>query len=216
SLFHFFAQVLDVVPGNHHLNAMDKLRLRLGIFADHLALFGEVDFNFQVFERHAIAEVAIQPVSLLDDSGTTTGIFAKEADHLAELLAARRFGRLHVDEFMHDLEFMRPGILAQQLQLRWNGITLAFLVFARNAGIDDGWFHVGLRIGNCFAQHALSESWCQSRFRIPRKNFLLYFSSSTHGPTHRARETCREGSRWLWHRGLLPLWSPAFPRLVAV
>ncbi|MFZ0639486.1 MAG: hypothetical protein WAM59_07310 [Candidatus Acidiferrales bacterium] len=72
-----------------------------------------MDFDFQVFERHAIAEVAIQPVGLLDDSGTTTGILAKVPDHLPELLAACGLGCLNINELVNDLEFMCAGILAK-------------------------------------------------------------------------------------------------------
>src|SRR5487761_616973 len=174
-----------------------------------------MDFNFQIFERHAVAEVAIQPIGLFDNGDAAREILPEVPHHLTELLAARGFGRLHVNEFVHNLEFMRAGILAQKLQLSGNGIAFALLVLARNPCINDGWFHVGLRIGNCFAQHALSESWCQSTFRIPRKNFL-FLSSATHGPIHPATGTCCEGNESKRHRGLLPLWSPAFLRSKAI
>ncbi|HEV3481443.1 MAG TPA: hypothetical protein VGR97_03855 [Candidatus Acidoferrales bacterium] len=97
-----------------------------------------MDFDFQVFERDAITKVAIQPVGLFDDADATEAILPKVSHHLAKLLATRRFGRLHVNELPHNLEFMRPGILAEKLQLRGNGIAFAFLVFAGNSGIDDG------------------------------------------------------------------------------
>ncbi|HKV79534.1 MAG TPA: hypothetical protein VJP02_15400 [Candidatus Sulfotelmatobacter sp.] len=110
---HFLAQILDVVPGNHYLNAMHELGLRFRVLADDLSFFGQMDFDFQIFKRHAVAEVAIKPIRLFHDGCPAGGILLKEAHHLAELLATGRFGCLHVDELMHDLEFMRAGIFPQ-------------------------------------------------------------------------------------------------------
>src|SRR5437870_37119 len=57
---------------------MHELGLRLRVLADDLAFFGEVDFDFQVFQCHAIAEVAVQPVRLLHDGRAARSIFAEE------------------------------------------------------------------------------------------------------------------------------------------
>ncbi|HEX4003404.1 MAG TPA: hypothetical protein VHX36_12210 [Candidatus Acidoferrales bacterium] len=141
SFANLFAQVFDVIPRNHHLNAVDQLCLGFGVLADDLALFGQMDFDVEVFERDAIAEVTIEPVSLFHDSDATAWILAEEADHLAELLASCGLSRFHIDEFVDDFEFMRFGILAQQFQLRGNGIAFALLVFTGNAGVDDGLSH---------------------------------------------------------------------------
>src|SRR5439155_1369239 len=67
---------------------MHELGLRLRVLADDLAFFGEVDFDFQVFQCHAIAEVAVQPVRLLHDRRAARSIFAEETHHRAKLLAA--------------------------------------------------------------------------------------------------------------------------------
>ncbi len=80
-----------------------------------------MNFDLQIFQRHAIAEVAVESVGLFHDGDAAGRIFPKETDHLSELFAACDLGRLYVHELMCDLEVMRPGIFPQQLQLRGNG-----------------------------------------------------------------------------------------------
>ncbi|HUO33664.1 MAG TPA: hypothetical protein VMU43_01615 [Candidatus Acidoferrum sp.] len=162
SFANLFAQVFDVIPCNHHLNAVDKLCLGFGVLADDLALFRQMDFDIEVFERDAIAEVAIKPVGLFHDGDATGWILPEEADHLVELLAARSLSRFHIDEFVHDFEFVRLGILAQQFQLRGNGIAFALLVFAGNASVDDGLSHATP------AQRSVSLTMRSGRFQVNR------------------------------------------------
>lgn len=44
-----------------------------------------MDFNGEVFKGHAIAEVPIQPVGLLDQDVATHLVIAQKPHHLAEL-----------------------------------------------------------------------------------------------------------------------------------
>ncbi|MGA8366384.1 MAG: hypothetical protein WB716_03650 [Candidatus Acidiferrales bacterium] len=141
ALADLFAQVLDVVARNDNLNAVDQFGLGLRVLANDLALFGQVDFDFQVLKRYAVTEIAVQPVRLFNDGDTAGRILAKETDHRTELFAACDLGRLYVHELVCDLEFMRPGILPQEFQLRGDGVPLAFLVLAGNSGVDDGLPH---------------------------------------------------------------------------
>ncbi|HEY4683740.1 MAG TPA: hypothetical protein VIH17_10900 [Candidatus Acidoferrales bacterium] len=123
---------------------MHQLRLRFRVLADDLALFGQVDFHFQVLERHAIAEVAVQAVGLFDDGDAAVWILPKEAHHLAELFAACNLRRFHVHELAHELEVVRARIFSQELQLSRNRIPFALLVFAGNPRIQDRLSHLPL------------------------------------------------------------------------
>ena len=167
SLADFLAQVLDVVSGDHNLNAMHELGLRFRVLADDLALFRQMNFDLQIFQRHAIAEVAVESVGLLHDGDAAGRIFPKETDHLSELSAACDLGRLYVHELMCDLEVMRPGILPQQLQLRGNGVALALLVFAGNSGVNDGLFHA------CLHFEIISHTMRSWNFRVKNCHAFL-------------------------------------------
>ncbi|HTZ75558.1 MAG TPA: hypothetical protein VMB47_16675 [Candidatus Aquilonibacter sp.] len=77
---------------------MNELGLRFRVLADDLPLFGQVNFNVEVFEGHAIAEVSIEPVRFLDQDNAARFVVTEKAHHLAELLSARRLGRLRAHE----------------------------------------------------------------------------------------------------------------------
>ncbi|MGB9069888.1 MAG: hypothetical protein WCC21_15065 [Candidatus Acidiferrales bacterium] len=167
SLANFFPQVLDVVPGNDNLNAVHQLGLRLRVFSDDLALFGQMNFNLQIFQRYTVAEIAIQPVRLLNDGHSASGILAEEMDHLSELFAASDLCRLYIHELVRDLEVMRAGILPQQFQLGGDRISLALLVLAGNSGIDDGLFHT------CLHLEIISHTMRSWNFRVKDGHILL-------------------------------------------
>src|SRR5262249_62010329 len=48
ALAYFIPQVLDVVPCDDKLNAVNEFGLRFRVLADDLALFGKMDFNVEV------------------------------------------------------------------------------------------------------------------------------------------------------------------------
>src|SRR6266568_6191967 len=62
-------------------------------------------------------------------------------DHFVKTLSTRCFCRFHIYKFAHNLDFIARCVIAQQFQLRGNGISLPFLVFAGNASVNKGFFH---------------------------------------------------------------------------
>src|SRR5579885_2324630 len=76
-----------------------------------------MDFDVEVFQRHAIAKVAIQPVGLLDQNDAARLLIAQKAYHLAELLSASGLGRLYVHEFSQHIELVALGVFPKKLQL---------------------------------------------------------------------------------------------------
>src|SRR5215469_6633965 len=115
-----------------------------------------MDFNVELFERHAIAEVAIQPVSFLHEHDAARFVIAQKAHHLAELLSPGSFGGLHVNEFALDVELVALCVFAEKFQLRGNRETFALLVLARYSCVQDGWSHAVL------CRRALTEHACRS------------------------------------------------------
>ncbi len=99
---------------------MNQFRLRLRVLADDLALFGQMDFDFQVFECDAVTEVAVKPVGLFHDGDAGIRILPEEAHHFVELFPARSLGCLHVQELAHKLKVMGACIFAQEFQLSGN------------------------------------------------------------------------------------------------
>ncbi|HET9281358.1 MAG TPA: hypothetical protein VFR24_05295 [Candidatus Angelobacter sp.] len=115
SFFHFLAQVLNVIAGDHQLNAMYQLSLRLRFLADNLAFFGEMDFYAQIFERDAIGKVAVQAVGLFDNHDPAFRMLLEELHHLAKLFAARGLGGFNVYKFAQDLDSIFERIFAEEL-----------------------------------------------------------------------------------------------------
>lgn len=49
TLLHFFFEVLRIVPNQYQINAVDELRIGLGVFGQNLSLFDEVNLDIQFF-----------------------------------------------------------------------------------------------------------------------------------------------------------------------
>jgi len=65
-LARLFAEVVHVLLGDENLDAMYEPLRRAGLIGDDGAFLDEVDLNTQVVEESVVFQVAIQPVSLLD------------------------------------------------------------------------------------------------------------------------------------------------------
>jgi hypothetical protein len=74
------------------------------------------------------------------------------------MFAPSRFGSLHVHKFPHNLKSGFMCVFAHEFLLRGNRISLAFLIFAGDTSVNDGWFHLFSRSGEfpaIFVQHTL-------------------------------------------------------------
>ncbi len=69
SLLDLLAEVVRIVPRHDEVDAVDELRLGLGVLRYNLALFHQVRFDVQILQRDRITEVAIKSVSLLYQQG---------------------------------------------------------------------------------------------------------------------------------------------------
>ena len=75
-------------------------------------------FNVEVFERDAIAEVAVQAVGLFHQDNAAGLMIAQEPNHLTEMLSSRYLGCLHVHKFTQDIQLVVLCILAEEFKLR--------------------------------------------------------------------------------------------------
>jgi hypothetical protein len=99
---------------------VNELGLRFRVFADDLPFLGQVNFNVEVFQRYAIAEIPIQAVCFLDQHNAAQLVIAQKPHHLAELLSACSLGRLHVYKFAQDIELVALRVFPEKFQLRGN------------------------------------------------------------------------------------------------
>jgi hypothetical protein len=103
-LIDFWRQTGGFVAGNEKLKTMHQLGLRLGIFVKDLAFFGQVDFYTQVFESHAITEVAIKAVGLFDNDHAAIRVLFKETHHSTKLFPTWVLGGFYVDKLADDFD----------------------------------------------------------------------------------------------------------------
>jgi hypothetical protein len=64
-------------------------------------------------------------------------VFTGEGDHGAEGGAAGLLGSLDIDELFSNLELAARSVRSQQIELGRNGEAFAFLVFRRDAGVEN-------------------------------------------------------------------------------
>ncbi|MDF1719269.1 MAG: hypothetical protein P1U65_01190 [Minwuia sp.] len=126
-LARLFGEVVDIVLGHQHLDAVHELFRRARIAREYCALLGEVDFYIQLVERHPILEIAIKPVGLFHQNYPHAGMLAQISDHLIEIGAAGALGGLNIDIFLGDSEAILRCIIAQQFALRRNGEAFSLL-----------------------------------------------------------------------------------------
>src|SRR5690242_16534544 len=141
SLAHLLPQIINVVARNDGLHSVNQFGLRTGILFNDLALFDQVDLHFQFFQRHTIAEIAVEPISFLDNDAAGIGILLKEMPHFSKSFPTGGFGGFHIYKLLHNGHFVSGGVFAQQFQLCGDGISFPFLVLTRNSGIKNCFFH---------------------------------------------------------------------------
>nr|WP_245987740.1 hypothetical protein [Sphingobium fluviale] len=139
-----FGEIVDVVLRHQHFDAVHEFFRRSGFPGQDNALLHEVDLGIQFVDRHPILEIAVEPVSLLDQNGVNHLALSQEPDHLVEAGPATLLGRFDIDIFTSHDEPIGDGVFAQQLELGRNRKALALLLARRNPGVDDrlGRLHV--------------------------------------------------------------------------
>src|SRR6266481_2953765 len=108
--------------------------------SNDLALFGEMDFNAEVFKGYVVSKIAIEAVGFFDNHHAAVRVLAKELDHFSKLLASGCLGCFHIHKLAQNLNAIFKSIFAEQLQLRRNGETLFLLILARYSGVKGCWF----------------------------------------------------------------------------
>ena len=108
---------------------MNQFVLRLGVFAEDMALFGEMELDSKIFNGDVIAKVAIQAVRFFANHGTGCRVLLEELHHLSELLAACGLCRLNIYELAENFDAVFERVFAKQFQLCGDGETFFLLVF---------------------------------------------------------------------------------------
>jgi hypothetical protein len=137
-LLGFLGEVVDVVLGHQHLDAVDELLMGPAVAADDLAFLDQMDFEVEVVDGHVVPEVAVEPVRLLDEDHPEPGCLGQVVEHVAELGASSLFGRLHVHKLPIHHQPVLGRVLPEQPELSWDGESLPLLLGARDPGVDDG------------------------------------------------------------------------------
>src|SRR5215467_10802391 len=148
-----------------------------------------MDFQVEVFKRHAIAKVPIQPVSLLDQYNAARFVIAQKAHHLAELLPPRSLGGFHINEFALDVELVALRVFSEKFQLCGDREAFAFLILARYSGVQDGWSHAVL-CGRALTEHAC-RSPCADSVCVSTGVAGLLFRSQASSRRKNARNTSK-------------------------
>jgi hypothetical protein len=83
-LLDLLGEVVDVVLGHQHLDAVDELLGRPRLVGQDDALLHEVDVDVHLVEQHPVLEVAVEPVGLLDEDHRPSGSRRlRRKEHLA-------------------------------------------------------------------------------------------------------------------------------------
>ena len=129
ALADLLGEVVHVVLGHEHLDAMDELLGRAGVVGEHHALLHEMHVDVERVDRHPVLQVAVQPIGLLDeDDRLGLPLLAQGGQHLPELGAPRALGRLDVGVLVQHVEAVLLGVGPEQVELGGDGEALALLL----------------------------------------------------------------------------------------
>lgn len=109
TLLDLLAEVVDVLLGHQHFDAVHELVRGVGLGRDDGPFLDEVDFQIQVIERQVVLEVAVEAVRLLDQHDAAVvgnpflALVAEELDHPLEVAATGFLCGLGVDELVDHL-----------------------------------------------------------------------------------------------------------------
>ena len=106
------AQVVDVVFGHQHADAVHELLGGAGVGREDDVLFDEVDLQVEVVNADPVLEVAVEAVGLLHQQQAAGPLSLEEAQHLRKVGPARLLGRLYVHELAHQLDVAGLGVVA--------------------------------------------------------------------------------------------------------
>jgi hypothetical protein len=138
-LFRLFTQVVDVVLGHQHADAVHELLARARVAGDDRVFLDEIDRDAEFIDCDPVLDVPVQAVGLLNQDRAAGRVGLQKGEHLPELRTSRLLGGLHIDELAENRQLVIAGVLAQQLLLRGDGESLTLLILRRHS-----------RIRNCY------------------------------------------------------------------
>ena len=116
---------------------MNELLVRFRVLAEDLAFLDQVDFNVQVVNRHVVSEVAVEPVSFLDEKDFDRGRLLQEMHHVPEGGTSGLPSCLYVHELLSNLKSVLLRVLTEEFMLRIKRETFFFLLLTGHAGVGD-------------------------------------------------------------------------------
>ena len=147
-LSRLLGEVVDVVLGHQHLDAVDELLVGAGVLVQHRPFLDEDQRHVQVVDDHVVLEVSVQPVCLLAENGTHLRLLLEVLHHLVEVCTSALLGGLHVNELADDLVAVFPCVGSEQFLLGGDGVALPLLLFRGYSGIENCFVR-----GECFLFH---------------------------------------------------------------
>lgn len=110
ALGYLFAQVVDVVLGHQHADAVHELFSGARVGREDYVPLNEVDLQVQVVDADPVLEVAVETVGLLHQQQAAGARSLEKTQHLREVGPARLLGGLHVHELAHQLDVAGLGV----------------------------------------------------------------------------------------------------------
>ena len=127
-----FAQVVDVVLGHQHLDAVEELVGRAGGGRRDRAFLDEVHLDAEFVNRDPVLDVAVEPIRLLHEDRPARRMILHERQHLAEAATAGLPRRFNVHKFAKDGQVLHLRIVAEQFLLGRDREALSFLILRRD------------------------------------------------------------------------------------
>jgi len=133
----FLGEIVDIGLGHQHLDAVDELLRRPTAIRHHDILFDEMDLDAEVIDRRPVLQIAVEPVSLLDQNDPNRRMPAQIAQHVAEGGPTAFPGGFHVDMARYDGDAVQCRIIFQQLDLSGDRIAFTLLLRRGDPCIQD-------------------------------------------------------------------------------
>src|SRR5258708_6607580 len=112
---HFLGEVVDVVLGHQHLDAMHELLRGPRVGGEDDVLLDEMNLEVELVDLDPVLEVAVQPIRFLHQHGPAGRVLAQDGEHGAKARPSRLLCGLDVGELLEDAEVLFGGVGANEL-----------------------------------------------------------------------------------------------------
>ncbi|MDP2309711.1 MAG: hypothetical protein Q8P18_27065 [Pseudomonadota bacterium] len=138
ALLDLLGEVVDVVLGHQHLDAVHELLGGPGLLGDHDVLLHEVDLRLHLVDGDPVLEVSVQSVGLLHQHDRRVGLpLPNVREHLLEVGAPGALGGFDVEELFENHEALFHRVLPDGFLLGGDRVAFLLLVAGRHAGVEN-------------------------------------------------------------------------------